>query len=220
MELFENFVNDVIFKNKKQIHNGKLRAEKQFSKIFNELSHTPKCVLNLGYTNALCLWLEDNGIQVDYTPSNKKYDTVLAFDEYFTYSDDENSQKELISDAIDMLGKDGLLLTSVRDYRNNPYHKKNLGDTSFVNIDSDNYVIVEINTPDLKNPQTWEQTNFLIKNANSAIAFDQGTRRTLYFKQLAKYNNDKNCKQFGVLNDQYWKSPWRKSTEHIVWSKF
>jgi hypothetical protein len=221
MDLFENFVNDIVFTDKKQIHTGIRRAEKQFSKIFSELGHKPINVLNLGFTNYLTLWLESIGINVDYnTVNHEKYDTVLAMDEYFTYSNDEAEQRELIDNTIDFVAKGGLLLTTIADYRNNPNHKKNLGDTSFVNISKDNYVIVEINTPDQTMPQSWEQTNFLIKNASSAIAFDQGRRRTLYFKQLAKYSNDKNCKQFGVLRDQYWKSPWKKSTEHIAWSRF
>jgi len=221
MDLFENFVNDIVFADKKQIHAGIRRAEKQFSKIFLELGHKPNNVLNLGYTNYLTLWLESIGVNVSYNNASLgKYDTVLAMDEYFTYSEGENEQRLLINDTIDFVDKNGLLLTTIADYRNNPNHKKNLGDTSFVNINKDNYVVVEINTPNTTVPQNWEQTNFLIKNASSAIAFDQGNRRTLYFKQLAKYSNDKNCKHFGVLKDQHWKSPWKRSTEHIAWSKF
>jgi len=221
MELFENFVNDIVYADAKQIDASKRRAERQFSKIFNELGHKPTNVLNLGYNNYLTIWLESIGIKVSHNQIEvEKYDTVLAMDEYFTYSDSEVEQRSLIDATIDHVEKGGLLLTTIADYRNNPNHKKNIGDTSFLNIKKDNYVVVEINTPNTTETQSWEQTNFLIKNASSAIAFDQGKRRTLYFKQLAKYSNDKNCKQFGVLKDQYWKSPWKRSTEHIAWSKF
>lgn len=112
------------------------------------------------------------------------------------------------------------MLTSIQDYRNNPVHKRNLGDSSYINIDSDDYVIVEVNTPDTVDRQSWVQTNFVIENNDEATPYRLGKRRTLYFKQLAKYCNDAGCKQFGVLKEHFWKSPWRRSMEHIAWSRF
>lgn len=195
------------------------KAQKQLSQIFLELAHTPKHVLNLGHVNAGSLSLEQNGISVDYN-KEKKYDTILALDEFFTYSDDEAHQKEIIENSLSYLQPGGILLTSIRDYRNNPVHKRNLGDSSYVNINNTHYVVVEINRPDPVNSQSWSQTNFVIENDDAATAYELGNRRTLYFKQLAKYCNDAGCKQFGVLKEHFWKSPWRRSMEHIAWSRF
>lgn len=215
---FDNFISDV-WSDQSIVNFAIKRAQKQLSQIFLELNHTPKNVISLGYSNAASLSLEAGGLAVDYEPV-KKYDTVLAFDEYFTYADSEQDQKKLIDDAARLLSPGGILLASVRDYRNNPTHKRNLGDSSYININNVHYVVVEINRPDPTNNQSWTQTNFVIENDDAATAYELGNRRTLYFKQLAKYCNDAGCKQFGVLKEHFWKSPWRRSMEHIAWSRF
>jgi hypothetical protein len=215
---FDNFINDV-WQDSLTSNFAVKKAQRQLSQIFLELNHTPKHVINLGHPNAATVSLESNGIAVDYEPK-KKYDTVLALDEYFTYADNEEDQKKLIDDATKLLTPGGIILASVRDYRNNPVHKRNLGDSSYININSIHYVVVEINRPDPVNNQSWIQTNFVIENDDAATAYELGNRRTLYFKQLAKYCNDAGCKQFGVLKEHFWKSPWRRSMEHIAWSRF
>jgi hypothetical protein len=195
------------------------RTQKQLTQIFHELNHTPKNILSLGYSSSASMYLSQAGLNVDYTP-NKKYDTVLALDEFFTRADSESEQKKIIEDTIKLIAPGGIILASVRDYRNNPVHKRNLGDSSYININNTHYVVVEINQPDSTNNQAWHQTNFVIENDNSATAYELGNRRTLYFKQLAKYCNDAGCNQFGVLKEHFWKSPWKRSMEHIAWSRF
>jgi hypothetical protein len=215
---FDNFINDV-WQDSDVTTFSVRRAQKQLSQIFLELNHTPQAVLNLGSKNAAGIALQQNGITVDVDPA-LKYDTVLALDEYFTYADTEIEQKTMIEHSVKMLKPGGILLASIRDYRNNPVHKRNLGDSSYININSSHYVVVEINRPESQNSQSWHQTNFVIENDDAATAYELGNRRTLYFKQLAKYCNDAGCKQFGVLKEQFWKSPWRRSMEHIIWSRF
>lgn len=215
---FENFI-DYAWQDKVVASTATPRAAKQLSQIFLELNHTPKNIINLGHINAASISLEQSGLCVDTQPT-KKYDTVLALDEYFTYANNEQEQKALIENASKLLEPGGILFTSMRDYRNNPVHKRNLGDASYININSTHYVIVEINRMDSHDRQSWHQSNFVIKNDDEATSYELGTRRTLYFKQLAKYCNDAGCKQFGVLKEHFWKSPWKRNMEHIAWSRF
>lgn len=196
------------------------KAQRQLQQIFLELNHTPKNVLSLGYESAASIALKQNGVSVESNDYSKEYDTVLALDEYFTYADNEQEQKNTIESAIQLLAPGGILLASMRDYRNNPVHKRNLGDSSYININNVHNVVVEINRPDTNDNQSWYQTNFVIENDNAATAYELGNRRTLYFKQLAKYCNNAGCKQYGVLKEYLWKSPWRRSPEHIAWSRF
>jgi hypothetical protein len=210
---FENFIND-IWQNSSIRNFATKKTEKQLSQIFLELGHSPKSVLSLGYQSSASIVL-----QADYDTS-KKYDTVLALDEYFTYAECEESQRQMINSAADLLKPGGILLASMRDYRNNPIHKRNLGDSSYININDTHHIIVEVNSPNSTDNQSWKQTNFVIKNDDSAIAYELGDRRTIYFKQLAKYCKDANSKQFGVLREYFWKSPWKRSTEHIAWARF
>ena len=215
---FENFVNDV-WQDDSISKFAVSKAQKQLSQIFLELNHVPKHVINLGITSAASISLESSGISVDVEPV-KKYDTVLALDEYFTYAESEHHQKSIIQDAAKLLAPGGVILASIRDYRNNPVHKRNLGDSSYVNINNTHYVVVEINRPSVADTQSWHQTNFVIENDDAAVAYELGNRRTLYFKQLAKYYKDAGSKQFGVLKENFWKSPWKRNMEHITWARF
>jgi hypothetical protein len=196
------------------------KVQKQISQIFLELNHTPKNILNFGYKNAASILLDSNNAYDTELDYSKQYDTVLALDEYFTYAPDEQSQKQMIEDAARLVKPGGILLASMRDYRNNPVHKRNLGDSSYININNTHYVVVEINRPDMRDNQLWHQTNFVIEGDSAAVAYELGERRTLYFKQLAKYCNDANCRQFGVLKEYFWKSPWKRNAEHIAWARF
>lgn len=210
---FENFIND-IWQNSSIRNFATKKTEKQLSQIFLELGHSPKSILSLGYQSSASIVL-----QAEYDTS-KKYDTVLALDEYFTYAESEKSQQQMINSAAGLLKPGGILLSSMRDYRNNPVHKRNLGDSSYININNTHHIIVEVNSPNSTDNQSWAQTNFVIKNDDSAIAYELGNRRTLYFKQLAKYCKDAQSKHFGVLREHFWKSPWRRTAEHIAWARF
>jgi hypothetical protein len=216
---FDGFI-DTVWQDSAIANFAVKKAQRQLSQIFLELNHKPTTIYNVGHKNAASLALESNGLAVDTEVQHQQYDTILALDECFTYSDSEQEQKDSVNSVVKLLKPGGVILTSLRDYRNNPVHKRNLGDTSYVNIDNTHYVVVEINKPIVLDNQSWEQTNFVIRNDDFATAYELGKRRTLYFKQLAKYCNDAGCKQFGVLKEHFWKSPWKRSMEHIAWSRF
>ena len=221
---FENFVDEVWTDS--HIRNfAPKQATKQLSQIFHELNHTPKAVLNCSWRSAATIALQSQGISVDHAIDNqpiegKQYDTILALDEYFTYFTSEENQRDEIANISKLVAPGGVMLTSMRDYRNNPVHKRFMGDTSYININGSHHVVIEINTPNSEHNQIWHQLNFVIKDGESAISYEIGDRRTLYFKQLAKYCKDAGSKQFGVIKENFWKAPWRRTTEHITWTRF
>lgn len=217
---FESFVDDVWSDEGVLSHSVK-KSAKQLFQIFHELNHVPQNILSYGWKSSAAIALEQQGITVDYTPeSGKQYDTVLALDEYFTYFSTEDSQRDEIMNVASLVSNNGIMISSVRDYRNNPVHKRHLGDTSYINIKNANYVLVEINTPNAQHNQQWSQVNFVIHDGTGATAYEIGDRRTLYFKQLAKYCKDAGSKQFGVIKETFWKAPWKRTTEHITWTRF
>lgn len=217
---FESFVDSAWEDDSIMAYSAK-KSAKQISQIFHELNHTPRDVLNCGWKSSAAIALEQQGVLVDYTPEpGKRYDTVLALDEYFTYFSTEDDQRDEIMNTAGLVGNNGIMISSVRDYRNNPVHKRHLGDTSYININNANYVLVEINTPNPQHNQSWSQVNFVIEEGQSAVAYEIGDRRTLYFKQLAKYCKDAGSKQFGVIKETFWKAPWKRTTEHITWTRF
>ena len=217
---FENFVDDV-WSDESVLSYSLKKSSKQLFQIFHELNHVPQNVLSCGWKSSAAIALEQQGILVDYTPeSGKQYDTVLALDEYFTYFSSEDNQRDEIMNVASLVSNNGIMISSVRDYRNNPVHKRHMGDTSYININNANYVLVEINTPNAQQNQQWSQVNFVIHNGEGATAYEIGDRRTLYFKQLAKYCKDAGSKQFGVIKETFWKAPWKRTTEHITWTRF
>lgn len=218
MKSFDDFA-DVIWADTNIRDNAVDRAQRQMTKIFHELNHQPKDVLSLS-KNAASFSFEETGKNVVYDQSGDQFDTLLGLDEAFTYCNNEDQQRQYIYSCVKKLKKDGLLLCSVRDYRNNPFHKRPLGDTGFISTAANNFVVVEANSLNTNNNQQWNQYNYIIEVGKNTVELDLGSRRTLYFKQLAKYCHDAGCKQFGVIREQFWRSPWRRSMEHIVWARF
>lgn len=218
MNSFDDFAN-VVWADNNIRENAVDRAQRQLTKIFYELNHRPDNVLSLT-KNAASFSLEESGKTVFYNNDCEPVDTLLGLDEAFTYCDSEDQQRQYIYSCVKKLKKDGLLLCSVRDYRNNPFHKRPLGDTGYIITSSNNFVVVEVNSLSNNNNQQWNQLNYVIDVGKNTVELDLGNRRTLYFKQLAKYCHDAGCKQFGVIREQFWRSPWRRSMEHIAWARF
>lgn len=219
MESFNNFI-ETIWTDEKLHASYSQRAKKQFDQIFHELGHTPSQVLNFT-GGALSTAMAHLGCDV-VEPADKstnKVDTIFALDEYFCINDPQ-PQFDLIKESVSTIAEGGILFASVRDYRNNPIHKRRLGDAASLSANGNSYIIVEAQTPDETDRQAWTQTNFVITNGQTSEAYEIGNRHTLYFKQLAKYCNDLGCKQFGVLNDHFWRAPWRRQMEHIAWARF
>jgi hypothetical protein len=187
---------------------------------FRELNHQPKDILSLN-ENWATLFLEEQGLSVTLlseTKNNKKYDTILALDETLCRYNSESSQKQAINNLLNLLSPNGIMLASIRDYRNGNFHRRPLGDTMLNEIDGEEYITVEVNQH-LLDKQAWNQKMYLIKNHEELEIINCGDYRTLYFKQLAKYSNDLGNTGFGIFKEIYWRGTWRRSPEHIAWIK-
>lgn len=221
MQSFNNYITHV-WQDKRILDSYSIKANKQLQQIFSDLSHTANVVLDYSGEGACSTALSQLGCDV-HVPSDTAIptvDTLVAFDEVFTGASSETEQFDLISNAIAYIAPGGLLLASIRDYRNNPVHKRNIGDATSLQVGSHQHLIVEAQVPSVKDKQLWHQTNFVITDAIVATHYAVGNRRTLYFKQLAKYCHDLGCCQFGVIKDQFWRAPWRRQPEHIIWARF
>ena len=88
---FESFV-DTVWQDTNIANFAVKKAQRQLDQIFLELNHTPQTIYNVGHKNAASLALEANGLTVDVEAHDAQYDTILALDECFTYSDSEQEQ--------------------------------------------------------------------------------------------------------------------------------
>lgn len=197
------------------------KAQNVLMSAFKESAHQPKNILALN-ENWATVFLREQGLNVSLfsnNTQNEKYDTILALDETLCKFSTESQQKQAIINLLNCLTDNGLMLVSLRDYRNGNFHRRPLGDTVLNEIDGEEYVTVEVNYHPSHDKQSWNQKMYLIKNHTELQLLNCGDRRTLYFKQLAKYSNDIPNIKFGVYKDLFWKGTWRRTPEHLVYIK-
>lgn len=195
------------------------RAQTTVMAAFRELSHNPKDILSVN-ENWATIFLKEQGLSVTLLSENqgdKKYDTILALDETMCRFSNENSQKQAINNLLNLLSPKGMMLVSLRDYRNGNFHRRPLGDTVLNEMDGEAYVTVEVNSHPSHDKQAWNQKMYFIKNHQELQVLNCGDRRTLYFKQLAKYSSDFGNTRFGIFKEIFWRGTWRRTPEHVAW---
>jgi len=137
-------------------------------------------------------------------------DIVLALDEYLTYASSEQDQRDALAKLKNITG--GTLITTLQDYKNAAPHKRNAVDS----ITSNDHVVVEQNILDKINRQNWQTHIYFIENQRDFTVLDAENRRTMYFKQLAKYSSDLNGTGFTVQKNLLYRGFYKRSYEHII----
>jgi len=143
-----------------------------------------------------------------------KVDAVLAIDEYFTYANSEIEQRNLVSEIQAVTN--GYLITTLQDYKNSAPHKRSQVD-AFANEDS---IILEQHAVDKINRQNWKTHIYFIENNKDLTVLGPADRRTMYFKQLAKYTSDLNATEYSVQKNMLYRGFFKKNYEHIITIKF
>ena len=146
-----------------------------------------------------------------------KYDIVLALDEFLTYSDSEDNQRK----KIDEIAKttDGWLITTLQDYKNFAPHKKNQINAISINSNH-NYIMLESSIADRIDKQLWTHYWLCIRDHENLLRLGPVLRRTMYFKQLAKYSSDAGSKQYVIQKNLLYKGFFSKNFEHIITVNF
>jgi hypothetical protein len=156
-------------------------------------------------------------VRVDSLAGLGQFDVVLALDEYFTYGDSEQAQRDLVDDLSRLTS--GWLVTTLQDYKNFAPHKKNQIDAMVVNSNT-NYIMLENSVADKTDKQLWSHYWYCIKDHNDLLTIGPIARRTMYFKQLAKYTSDVNSKQYVVQKNLLYKGFFSRNFEHIITVNF
>jgi len=141
-------------------------------------------------------------------------DITIALDEYFTFATTENDQRNLLSDIQKVTS--GYLITSLQDYKNNAPHKRN-------HVESGVYgdsIIVEQSQIDKNNKQNWQTHIYFIENNRDLTVVGPLDRRTMYFKQLAKYSSDLGGSDYVIQKNMLYRGFFKKNYEHIITVQF
>jgi len=201
-------------------------------KLFSGLRIQPSTIL-FTHFNPIVLLLEKNyncivvgaqDVKYAYQSSSTFIDSIgqikstvdvtIAFDEYFTYAPTENDQRNLLANIKAVTR--GYLITSLQDYKNNAPHKRN-------HVESGLYgetVIVEQSQIDKNNRQNWQSHIYFIENNRDLTVVGPVERRTMYFKQLAKYSADLGGTNYIIQKNLLYRGFFKKNYEHIITVQF
>lgn len=146
----------------------------------------------------------------------KKFDIVMALDSYFTRFGSETEQKEMIAEAHGYTGK--TLITTIKDFKNMKSVDRLVDPPMVINGNEASHVFVCHREWDRTDKQKFKETMYQLCCGELKSQVTE-TKRTLYFKQLAKYIHDLGCKEFKISQTQFYKNLFSRSYEYIAVAK-
>lgn len=166
-------------------------------------------------------FLRTKGIKFRYIPEvelidyRKKFQVVIAVDEYFTYANSDQAQRDLVS-QICGLATD-YVITTLRDYKNQDYKDREFSMPSLVRNNSESMIFLESHAWDPRDRAQWSSNVYAInQTADQMQSFGPFNRHTMYFKQLAKFSHDAGAESFLVHKNLMYKGLIKKNYEHVI----
>jgi len=153
--------------------------------------------------------------EIELINYRKRFDVVVVADEYFTYADSDQTQKDLVG-QISSLATD-YVITTLRDYKNQDYKDREFSQPSIVRNSDASTVFLESHTWSQQDRANWVSTIYAINQTTQSLeTFGNFTRRTMYFKQLANFSNSAGATDFVVHKNLMYKGLIKKNYEHVI----
>jgi hypothetical protein len=153
--------------------------------------------------------------ELDLLDNRKQFDVVVAVDEYFTYADSDNAQKDLVA-QICSLATD-YVITTLRDYKNQDYKEREFSQPTIVKNGNESMVFLENHTWSQRDRADWSSVIYAIDQQDRSMeTYGDFTRRTMYFKQLANFTASAGAMDFVVHKNLMYKGLIRKNYEHVI----
>jgi hypothetical protein len=149
----------------------------------------------------------------DLSGYKKQFSWVVAGDEYFTFADTEEEQQTSVASIVE-LAKD-LIVTTLRDYKNQNFKDREFSQPQAVYNHSDSLVFLEYHKYEYSDKNAWATTVYEMQD-NNTKSYGPFSRRAMFFKQLAKFSIDAGARQFYVHKDLMYKSLIKKNYEHVI----
>lgn len=145
----------------------------------------------------------------------KKFDSVIAFDEFLTFANSDAEQQKLIQLLCSSANQ--IVISTVRDYKNQDFKDKEFSSPSIIKGNSNNQIFLEYHDWNLKDRASWLTSVYEIDYPiNEFRSHGPFNRRTMYFKQLAKFSSDAGSTHFQVHKNLMYKSLLKKNYEHVI----
>lgn len=165
----------------------------------------------------ICDWLKENNIlftHVDKIVDN--YDCIIATDEYLTFADSEESQIEKIKFLCDH--SNDLFITTVKDYKNQEFKEREYSQPAVIR---NNKLLSYLEMHDWSQQHRACWTSYLYRlEALNAECIGEWNRRTMFFKQFAKFAYDSGASDFLVHKNLMYKGILKKNYEHVISVRF
>jgi hypothetical protein len=170
-------------------------------------------------------FLDDRKIKYVYiAPSElssyrKKFECVVAMDEYFTFAESDQEQQDKIAKICSLATN--FVISTIRDYKNQDFKEREFSQPIMIRNNSINKLFFENHDWDLKDRTLWTSTVYEIESpSNELTVYGEFQRRTMFFKQLAKFSMDAGAVNFLVHKNLMYKSLIKKNYEHVVSIQF
>ena len=150
---------------------------------------------------------------VDLHNYKKQFNWVIAGDEYFTFAQTEEDQRKSI-ELMASLAKD-LIVTTLRDYKNQNFKEREFSQPLAVYNHKDSLLFLEYHKYEYSDKNAWETVVYEL-NGPDVKMYGPFPRRSMFFKQMAKFSLDAGAKEFYVHKNLMYKSLIKKNYEHVI----
>ena len=169
-------------------------------------------------TDSIKTFLDNYGVKYTYVDStelsgNQQWDWVLAGDEYFTFAEDEEEQRKKVQRLSGLTKK--ILVTTLRDYKNQDYRDREFSHPIAVRNNEKYKLFLEFNDYGYKERDSWKSNIYELDGANAEV-YGYFPRRSMYFKQLAKFTMDNGGLNYLIHKNLMYKSLIKKNYEHVI----
>jgi hypothetical protein len=209
-----------------------------FNTIFEIHNFAPEKILFVGFTpmalacskkDIYAAGISDDAVEflrsqgktvtvIDATDSKyeKYFDCVVAMDENFTFADTEDGQRAVVELCASLTTD--LIITTLRDYKNQEYKDREFSQPAAIRNGQSVTAYLEFHDIDFRNRAAWKTTVYEL--GNEMQKHGPFARRTMFFKQMAKYTKDAGAVDFMVHKNLMYKSLIKKNYEHVISIKF
>jgi len=149
----------------------------------------------------------------------KKFQCVVAMDEYFTFAKTDQEQQDKIALLCSLATS--FVISTIKDYKNQDYKDRDFSQPISVKSGTNSKTFLEQNDWDTTDRASWKSVVYEIDYpTNTMVSHGAFDRRTMYFKQLAKFSIDSGAVNFLVHKNLMYKSVIKRNYEHVVSIQF
>lgn len=154
---------------------------------------------------------------VEQIAQGNTYDVVLGLDQLLTYCSSEDQQKALLGQIAKVTK--GIFITSLVDFKNQTAQGRMSDLPLTINLEGKQNLFVNHRTWNTQDKQSYIN-NWLWIEEDKLKGVSQTKRRTMFFKQLAKFTSDLGGTGFTVHKNVFYKPLINKTFEHIISIKY